>query len=254
MKWLQAAVIAVLVSGCSGNAPVSISVRAGAPRSALAGVASQQLQVGNGIALTRARLLVRELELKTAEAASQESTQQSEVEEKDGEQDGREELESGPLVLDLSGAALEGGVQKVLDVAIPAGAYKEIEFKIAKASSSELGTSSDSNLKELIERQASVILTGTIDGQAFEFVSGLEVEQEFEGNFELADGANNLTLNVDPSSWFTDASGARLDPRTSEARSTIENNIKRSMKVLEDDDGDARDDEHEDDHGEEHDD
>lgn len=249
MKGLQAAVIAVLVSGCSGNAPVSVSVRAGAPRSALAGVTSQQLQLGNGITLTRARLLVRELELKTAEAAARDS----EVEADEGDEQGKEELEAGPLVLDLSSAALEGGVQKVLDVAVPTGTYKKIEFKIAKASSSDRGASSDANLREMTERQASLILTGTIDDQPFEFVSGLEVEQEFEGNFELSGGANNLTLNVDPSRWFIGESGARLDPRSDSARSGIENNIKLSMKVLEDDDGDARDDEHEDDHGEERD-
>lgn len=250
MKWLQAAVIAVLVSGCSGNAPMSVSVRAGAPRSAMAGVAARQLQVGNGITLTRARLLVRELELKTAEAAARDD---SEVEEDDRDESGTEKLEAGPLVLDLSDAALEGGVQKVLDVAVPAGTYEKLEFKIDKASSSDERASSDANVREMLERQASIILTGTIDGQPFEFVSGLEVEQEFKGNFEVLEGANNLTLNVDPSTWFTDASGARLDPRDSSARSAIESNIKSSMKVLEDDDGDARDDEHEDDHGEEHD-
>jgi hypothetical protein len=245
MKWLQAAVLAVLVTGCGGNAPVSFSIRTGAPRTSQAGVLSQRLEVVNGITLTRARLLVRKLELETAEAAA--STAQR-TDDDDFEVEGREELEVGPLVIDLSGTALEGGVQKVVDVAVPAGTYKQVEFKIAKASSDQRA-SSDANLKAMADKQASIILEGTFDGQPFEFVSSLEVKQEFEGTFELGSGTNNLTLNVDPSGWFTSQSGTRLDPRESSARSVIENNITHSMRVLDDDDHDGREDDHGDDHG-----
>lgn len=240
MKWLQAAVLAVLMTGCSGNAPVSLSVRTGAPRTALAGVISQRLDVSNGITLTRARLLVRKIQLKTAEAAV--ATAQRE-EDDNAKIEGREELDAGPLVLDLSGTALDGNVQKVIDVAVPAGTYKKVEFKIARASTDQ-STSSDANVKALADKQASLILEGTIDGQAFEFVSALEVKQEFEGTFVLGGEANNLTLNVDPSGWFTDGSGARLDPRDPSVRSTIESNIKSSMKMLDDDNHDGREDDH----------
>lgn len=250
MKWLQASVVAVMLTGCSGNAPVSLSVRTGAPRTTQAAVLAQRLEVGNGITLTRARLLVRKLELETAEAAA--ITSQREDDENESEKvEGREELEAGPLVIDLSGTALEGGVQKVIDVAVPPGTYKQIEFKIARAST-EQGASSDASVKTMADKQASIILEGTIDGQPFEFVSGLEVKQEFEGTFDLSNGANNLTLNVDPSSWFTGEGGTRLDPRESSARSAIENNIKRSMKVLDDDDHDGREDDHADESGDDH--
>lgn len=241
MKWLQAAVLAVLVTGCSGNAPVSFSVRAGTPRTTQAGVLAQRLDVGTGITLTRVRVLVQKLELKTAEA---EAITAQRDEDDDREVEGREELEAGPLVLDLAGTELEGGVQRVLDVAVPAGTYEKLEFKIEKAGSDER-TSSDASVKELADRGASIILAGTIDGQPFEFVSALEVKQEFKGTFELSGEQNNLTLNVDPASWFIGEGGARLDPREASARSAIEENIKRAMKVLEDDDRDGREDEHE---------
>lgn len=243
MKWLQAAVLAVLMTGCSGNAPVSLSVRTGAPRTTQAGVQVQQLEVGTGITLTRARLMVRKLELETAEAAAITSQR---AEDDDSKVEGREELEAGPLVIDLSGAALEGGVQKVIDVAVPAGTYKQVEFKIAKASSDQRN-SSDANIKAMADKEASIILEGTIDGQPFEFISALDVKQEFEGTFDLADGTNNLTLNVDPTGWFTGEGGTRLDPRQSSARSAIEENIKRSMRMLDDDDHDGREDDHGDD-------
>ncbi|MCI0674113.1 MAG: hypothetical protein L0Y64_27005, partial [Myxococcaceae bacterium] len=162
-------------------------------------------------------------------------------------------LEAGPVVVDLQGAVLEGGVERLVDVSVPAGTYHELEFKIQPATSSDAQASTDPAVQAMVVKNASVILEGTVDGQPFEFVSALTLKQEFEGTFELSADHHNLTLNVDPSGWFTSSSG-RLDPREASARSSIEENIKRSMKVMNDDDEDGLDDEHEDDHGGEHDD
>ena len=78
---------------------------------------------------------------------------------------------------------------------------------------------------------------GTIDGADFIFTTAVSAEQKFEGNLVL-DAGSNLTLSVDPSTWFT-SSGARLDPRTESNRSQIENNIQSSFKAFKDDDRDG---------------
>ena len=78
--------------------------------------------------------------------------------------------------------------------------------------------------------------------QPFTFTSALEVEQEFEGTFTLSSGDRNVTLNVDPQTWFGGTGAARLDPRLDASRSQIESNIKLSMKVYEDDDRDGHED------------
>ena len=82
-----------------------------------------------------------------------------------------------------------------------------------------------------------LIANGTIDGVDFAFTTAVSAEQKFEGNLVLNAGSN-LTLNVDPSTWFT-SSGARLDPRTESNRSQIENNIQSSFKAFKDDDHDG---------------
>jgi hypothetical protein len=87
---------------------------------------------------------------------------------------------------------------------------------------------------------ASIVVEGQIDGQPYTFISGIDAEEKFQGSFNLASGANNVTLNVDPSTWFGGSGAARLDPRVAGNRSAIENNIKVSMKVFDDDDHDGR--------------
>jgi len=83
-------------------------------------------------------------------------------------------------------------------------------------------------------------VNGTIDGADFQFVTAVNQDQKTEGNIVLADGSN-LTLAVDPSTWFT-SGGARLDPTNEQNRSQIENNIQASLKAFQDDDHDGHDD------------
>lgn len=256
MKWLQAAVVAAFLTGCTGNAPVSFSVRGGAGTTAQAGVASQALVVGNGIELTRARILVRDLELKNGEDddGTEATVQSDEGTSDDGEKHGEGTLRSGPFVVDLQGASLEGDVERVVDVTVPAGTYRKLQFKIHRGTSTSDEASTDAAVQAMVSKNASIVLEGTVDGEPFEFVTGIEAQQEYEGTFELTAEHNNLTLHVDPTGWFTSSTGERLDPRDSGARSELESNLKTSMKVMSDRDEDGRDDDTEDDHGEEHDD
>lgn len=243
----------MLLSACgSESTAVGLSTRVGAARSATSGLAKaeQRLAVSNGITLERVRLSVKklELELEGDDADDgQEASEGSDPEGTENEQgDGESKLHAGPFLIDLSKEALSGTVIRLQDVQVAAGTYDEIEFEIEKVSLSEAGD--DAGLKEMAQLEASVIIDGTIDGQPFRFVSGLSQEQEREVRFEVTpESAENVTINIDPSAWFTGSSGQRLDPRDSEFRSSIEENIKRSIDAFDDEDEDGGEDEEDED-------
>jgi hypothetical protein len=218
MRSAIAIVLAASVAGCGGQT-LSFSVRAGPPPAAVA--VSRALSAGNGIVLSRVRVVIRKVELEKAGTTLM------------------EEVASGPYLLDLSGASLDSGkMDKVLDTTFPAGDYDEVELEIHKAETGEVGVNAD--LKEMIDAKASIIVDGTIDGATFAFKTAVNAKQEFKGNMTLKDGSN-LTLSVDPSTWFT-VNGARLDPTNEANRSQIENNIQKSLKCFKDDDRDGRSD------------
>src|SRR5919204_2136536 len=216
MKVAIAVVLAAFVAGCGGP-NLSVSMRAGSPAAVMA-VAPKALVVGTGIVLTRLRVVVRKVEL-----------QKSGTTEMD-------EGASGPYLLDLSGASLDGSVAKVLDASFVPGSYSEIRFELHKPDSTETGA--NASLKDMIDAQASIIADGTIDGAAFTFTTAVNTEQRFEGTIDLKDGSN-LTLNIDATTWFT-SGGSRLDPRNEANRSQIENNIQNSFRAFKDDNHDGQ--------------
>lgn len=162
--------------------------------------------------------------------------------EAEGDHDGECELEFGPFAIDLSGAALASGIHKQFDVPVPAGTYEEIAFKIDTINAEKAGT--DQVLKDLAALHASIAIDGTIDGTAFHFTTPIEVESKHEGAITVdpATGAG-LTLDVDPTHWFTAADGTtRLDPNATTDQGAILANIRASLRLQHDDDGDGCDD------------
>jgi len=91
---------------------------------------------------------------------------------------------------------------------------------------------------------ASVKVTGDLDGTAFVFTSGVEEEFEFELSppVDSSTGSINVTLSIDVESWFRADNGSLLDPSLEANRSEIETNIEQSFEAFEDDDGDGEDD------------
>lgn len=210
MKSAIAIVLAASLSSCGGS-NLSFSVRAG---SIAPTVARSALTATTGITLSRIRLVIRKIELQKAGTPE------------------IDEIASGPYLLDLSGASLDNGtVGKVLDAGFTPGTYSEIEMELHKPDSTEKGV--NASLSDMVAAGASMIVDGTIDGAAFTFTTSVNAQQKFQGTIVLKDGSN-LTLNIDPSSWFV-FNGTRLDPRNSSNRSQIENNIQASFKAFKDD-------------------
>jgi uncharacterized protein DUF4382 len=228
MKRVLPLTAVVAIVACGGGSQLALSARAGSSPAGAA-IAPNALTLSNGITVDRVRVAIREVELER-QSASPDDTKDA------------EEFEAGPFVLDLKDTALNGSVQQISVSDVPAGTYRELKFKVHPPSASE---SSNQAVKDMAAAQpggASIIVEGQIDGQPYTFMSALDAEEKFESTFTFTDGAQNVTLNVDPSTWFGGTGSARLDPRVSGNKSAIENNIQASMKVFEDDDRDGQDD------------
>ncbi len=216
-NWLMCIAMAALC-GCGGSSKVSLSARAGA--------LTQNLTLANGISVTRVRLVIATLKLEPADG-------------NEGEDEDDKEIEAGPFLVDLEGAALDGGIRRVFDADVPDGEYKQVKFRIHKLS--EENKPADPAFADLVAAKASILVDGTIDGAAFTFASSLDEEQERESKVSIGADGENLTLNIDPAGWFTGSAG-RLDPRVGDNRSAIESAIKKSIDVYEDDDEDGHED------------
>jgi hypothetical protein len=216
---IQSALLLLALAAACGSgrtAALSLSARS---TSALGATAATP---ASGIQLDRVRLVLRKIELEPAPTGAGEASQAGEV-----------EVAAGPLVLDLSGAALGGSVEHVLDAIVPAGTYRELKIEVRAASASDAAAP---GLADLAGRGASVLLEGTIDGNAFTFASSLRAAQKKEGTFAVsAAGGSNLTLQLDPAGWFAGPGGARLDPRLESARAAIEANLASSIDLFQDD-------------------
>jgi hypothetical protein len=231
-----------LIWGCSaGPLAVDLSARVGASPTTAGAQLEQRLEVANGVTLERVRVLVRMMKLEREGQHDDGTPDTNGGDANAAGGDGEIELEAGPFLVDLSGAALDGSqVVKFTQLTVEPGMYDELEFKVAKISADEVGGKAD--LAEMQQNQATVIIDGKIDGQSFRFLSGLEVEQKREIRFEVSEDNGNITLSLDPRGWFTNESGGRLDPRQSDARSTLETNIKRSIDAFDDEDHDGGED------------
>ena len=230
-------VLVLTLAACSGSgsSQVALSARAGTAASTAATATGQQAQpldLGNGIILTRVRVVLSEVKLEGT--ASTDAGTGDEV-----------EFKSAPVLLDLSGPSLDNGTTQQITLAdVKPGTYREIKFKIHKPSVSDTGVSADAGLAAMAGQGFSIVVNGTIDGAQFTFNSAVDAQQQAEGTFNFSDGNHALTLNLDATTWFVGTGTSRLDPRnpSGTVRSQIENNIQNSFKAFQDDDHNGRED------------
>jgi len=185
--------------------------------------------------LTRVALVLREIELSSDEV---ETCDHSGVE---GDDDHCEELEVGPVLLELP---LDGTVSHVVTIDVPAGTYDELEFEVHKPGDDSA---------DLVFLQAhpdfdgvSIFVEGSFDGVPFVFTQDLSEEQEvsLDDPLLVQDGTPaNLTLKIDVSGWFMAGDGMLIDPATAGHGGAnevlVEANIRRSIEAFEDHDQDG---------------
>jgi hypothetical protein len=252
-------VLALALSACSGSGTGKLNLSSHVTTAAVAGGAAAPaavLAIGDHVTLDRARFLIRKVVLEsegtgsdgdgsatndggtaaTLTATSAATTASADSAPDDPADDGDDlVVRAGPLVIDLSGAQLDGGVTLLFDQAVPAGTYDDLKFQIHKLTPGESVGDPD-----FVPLGKSIILDLTVDGTPFRFTSDLTAVSESSGPIVVPDGGTtNVTVTVDPSGWFTGSGGAFLDPRVEANRSQIEQNIRSSIRGFEDDDHDG---------------
>jgi len=159
-------------------------------------------------------------------AEAHDSSEASDSSEHDGDTDGEhdcEPLRVGPVTVNLP---LDGTTKVALDGLVPAGTYTGLRAKIESVNVT--GTFTDSS-------GADHAFTFTSDAEA-------EVEMRFPAAVTVGAGTNNLTIDVNVAAWFTDASGAVIDPTNPANQDAIEHAIRASFRAFEDDNHDGSDD------------
>ena len=157
------------------------------------------------------------------------------------------ELESGPQLVDLPLGDAGTPTVAAITVPIPAGTYSELELKLRplNPNSGEDGAflAAHPDLAGV-----SVRVRGSWDGAPFEYTTSLdeEIELDFSPPLEVAEAGVNITVNLDVLSWFRNADGSLIDPRTAVSGQpnapVVSANIGKSLAVFEDDDHDGYDD------------
>ncbi len=225
-------------TGTGGARPVSMSFSTGglspvatAARFAVAGAPDP-------LVITRAQLVLSKSELERVGVSC--------IDAMEADEDSCPDLKLGPMLLDLP---LDAATRTALTVNIPAGTYEEFETKIEAISSENEGRQQESAAFLAANpnfRGVSIRVEGTYNGVPFVYTTGVEAEIELAFTPDMVvDGAtNNLTVHVDMSRWFVNGSGVRIDPTTANSgganKSLVDENIKRSFDVFEDDDRDGR--------------
>jgi hypothetical protein len=183
--------------------------------------------------VSRARLVLREIELKPQEAVSCDDVGAD-----------CQEIEIGPVLVDLP---LTDGAEQRFALEVPAGSYSEIDFEIHK-----VGDDPD-DLAFLAQHPGfediSIRVDGTFNGTAFTFTTDVNEEQELTlvPALVVTDSTStNVTIFVRIDSWFRALDGSLVDPATANEgganKSLVDANIKESLDAFEDDDSDGRED------------
>ncbi len=231
-------------TGLGNQRSVSLSVTTGsgaAPQFSRMGALDDTIVSGtDSLIITRVQLVLREIELKRVEYDDCDSLGL-------GDDDGCEEFEVGPMLLDLP---LNGAIETAVTIAVDSGTYDEIEFDIHKPED-DGGEDAAFLAANPTFKDVSVRVVGTFNGTAFVYESDLNVEQEIELASPLivtgSGTATNVTLRVALDVWFRDAAGRLVDPASANKGGVNENlvkdNIKNSFEAFEDQnrDGDDRD-------------
>ena len=238
--WCTAA--AVVATGCSdnngpgGNANVQVSFATQRPTTIQPAVMAPDtiIQGNDTLVITKAEIVLREVELRRASAESC----------IDGD-DACEEFEAGPVLVDLP---TDPGVRQRFTLDVPADTYIEIEFDLHKPDDDDPADQAFIAANPAFA-DISVRVQGTFNGQAFVFTSDVNEEQELALSPPLVvaeDVSTNLTVFVDLRAWFRTAAGTLIDPATANKggpnEGTVTENIRSSFEAFEDADADGDDD------------
>src|SRR6266576_2520854 len=238
---LQFAPVALLLTACDSTAPhpmqrINLSTTIG-PRASLSSPMADLIVTGTGgtVRITSAKVVLSHIELASdaacandaaAEAdGANETPDQPEANAPDTENTDEHDcaVQVDPVTVDLP---LDGATTVILDALVPAGTYAGVRANLEHVN--VVGVFTD---------------PGGTD-HAFTFTSDVEAQLsvDFASPVTVDANSKNLTVDVDVSSWFKDASGAVLDPTNAANQEAIEHASRASLRAFEDDNQDGQDD------------
>jgi hypothetical protein len=243
---LLLAPVALLLTACDATAPkasqrINLSATIGSAQSSLSGPARDVIVSGSGgtVRITSAQVTLSHIKLANDAACSSatddetndatdasdanEGPEANEPDDDNNDEHDCEPVRIDPVVVDLP---LDGTTRVVLDALVPAGTYTGVRAKLENVN------------------VAGVFTDASGTDHPFTFTSDVEAELslEFAAPVTVDASTTNLTVDVNVASWFTDASGAVIDPTNSANQEAIEHAIRASLRAFEDDDHDGNDD------------
>ena len=248
---------ALLFTACSPTAPhpsqrISLSATIGsAAHSSASGIAADVIVGGSGgkVRITSAQMVLSHLKLAGDAACSSSSDgEAAEASEPDGNNNDEHDCESMEIAPLLISLPLDGSTKVILDAVVPAGTYTGLRAKLEAVEGDDDGASAF--LTAHPEFQGVSVKVGGVFTDAggadhpFTFTSGVEAEiaVDFPAPVTVGATTSNLTIDVNVGSWFTDASGAAIDPTNAANQTAIEQAIRASLSAFEDDNHDGMDD------------
>ncbi|MGQ0704076.1 MAG: hypothetical protein ACT4PM_13170, partial [Gemmatimonadales bacterium] len=228
---VQLAALGLALGGCSdlsgpnpgpGQGRVNLSMASTSGGSANGpALAAEPLTLGGTVLVFQeVELVLREIELKRLQDTFPCDNSGS------GNDDDCEELEFGPLLVNLS---LDGRTEQVVSVVVDTGTFRRLEFEIHKPDDD-----TEADLAFLQQhpdfRRISIRARGTFNGSPFVFTTDLNVDQRFEliPPFVVREGqTTELVLMVDLRAWFLNGAGtAFVNPETANKGGQNENLVK----------------------------
>lgn len=154
-------------------------------------------------------------------------------------------LKAGPVLVDLP---LDGTTKVILDALVPAGTYTRLQARLHPVDTDDAGAgdflAAHPDFAGISVKVVGVFTDSGGTNHDFTFTSPLNVvtSMNFDPPVTVNATTTNLTIDVDVSSWFKDASGAVIDPTNSMNEHWIEKNIRASLRAFRDDNHDGDDD------------
>lgn len=181
----------------------------------------------DSIRLTRVRVLLRDIRLHRESDSADVRTQ--------------------PVVLDL---VPDGTLHDIVVASLPEGSYRRLRFRVHRIEDEDVRGIPPAMRPGFDDFLAgdrwSIIAEGTVYsggvGEAFVFRSRIDEEQEREFVPELAVAAGapvTVTMTLDAASWFSDGAGGLVDPRDPSSGDAIDDRIRESIDLFEDNDRDG---------------
>ncbi len=236
---------AALLTGCSDSvgpgSQISLSFSGGASVSSSPNpgfLSAPSMSDGaNALVITKAEVVLREIELERVEVIDCDVVP---------EPDGCEKFEVGPVLINLP---VDGTTSTEITIEIDPDSYTEVEFDIHKVSNDDPEDAAfRAEHPDLLD--TSIRVQGTFNGVAFTYVTDLNEKQEFDLVPPLVIDENtastNLTIVLDLATWFVDAQNNLIDPNSAnkggDNENLVKDNIKASIEAFEDSDKDGSED------------